>query len=151
MRFRRKDWQFAVRRSRRIRSFLKTFDLNNKSLSEIEKGPRARSNYCRAMNTYSRIVFLPLSLVLFLLFFVSFTSPFSSSLRYYSLCFRRPTAISASFLFSLLLVPPFMPRRLFPQFSLGQYMSFTLRAAHIGGEMVSHVIALGVYQASFSS
>lgn len=31
---------FAVRRSRRIRSFLKTFDLNNKSLSEIEEGPR---------------------------------------------------------------------------------------------------------------
>lgn len=31
---------FAVRRSRRIRSFLKTFDLNNKFLSEIEEGPR---------------------------------------------------------------------------------------------------------------
>lgn len=31
---------FAARRSRRIRSFLKTFDLNNKSLSEIEEGPR---------------------------------------------------------------------------------------------------------------
>lgn len=29
-----------MRRSRRIRSFLKTFDLNNKSLSEIEEGPR---------------------------------------------------------------------------------------------------------------
>jgi hypothetical protein len=34
---------FAARRSRRIRSFLKTFDLNNKSLSEIEQEEEDRA------------------------------------------------------------------------------------------------------------
>lgn len=83
--------------STNIRSFLKTFDLNNKS--EIEEGP-VRARYpitARTMNTYSRIVSPSLSSTFHSALLVSsFTAP----LRYYSLYLRHPIAISTSPLFA---------------------------------------------------
>lgn len=129
-------------RSRRIRSFLKTFDLNNKSLSD-RKG-RTRSNYCRTMNTYSRVdsFFLRLSLSLF------FFSSLASSLSSFTLLFFQLLRVIILFAFtaqplsalplssSSLRFSVHSGAALFPQFSLGQYVSFTLRGVHTGTEMV---------------
>jgi len=143
---------FAARRSRRIRSFLKTFDLNNKSLSEIEQEEEDRARAIQLLQGDEYLFrdsfpfFLspfrslsvhppppppppppPLLLVLLLLLLQRL-----SALLFPLLPFPFQLGYQRYLLFSSFFASLFTARRQFPQFPLGQHVSFTLRTVHTG-------------------